>query len=150
MEIAIDAPQHRGQSQHQQEQDGIEPEHEGRGNSHLPECDQADEQDFLNADANVFDVGNHPADNPADFCPMKVTHRHLLQMSEDRITQIENNRFAKFQSISLAKMHRHLSKDGRRSERDCTPGDSREIALLNRTINDSGENPGQGWKLNRA
>ncbi len=147
MKDVVDAPQRGSQAQHDQEQELVVPEHEGRGDGHLTDLHQADEQHFLHADPDVFDVGRHPADDPADFRAVEKAHRHPLQMGEERDPQVADDGLTQLKGVELAVVHHPLRRQGQHREADGSPDHADAVAPLNGSINHGGDHPGERGQL---
>ena len=150
MEDVIDRPEDRRKHQHDQEQELVVPEHERGGDRHLADLHEADKQHFLHADANVFDVGRHAADDAADLRAVKEAHWHPLQMGKQRDPQIADDRFTQLERVELAEVHDPLSGNRERRETCSPPDHSDPVSPLNRPVDDGGDHPGERGELDRA
>ncbi len=140
----------RGEPEDDQEQRPVVPEHRDRGDEHLAELDKADEQDLLDADPDVLDVGGHAADDAADAGLVEPPHRHPLDVREEGVAEVVDNFLAQLQRQPLAVVHDELRRQREQGEADRSPGDARDIAPVDRPVDDGGQGPGEGGKLDRA
>ena len=114
-------PQRGRQPQHDQKQERVVPQHESGGDGHLPDLHQAHEQHFLHADAHVFDVGRHAADDPADLRAVEKAHRHPLQMLKEGDPQVADDRLRPVPAQALPKVHHPLRRERQHREADRSP-----------------------------
>ncbi len=84
-EIPYDHVNHRGDRQHQTEQQPVVPQHHRPGDHHLTELHDRHEKHILHAGAHRFHVRVDARDDPAAFRAVEVPHRQRLQMFKQPI-----------------------------------------------------------------
>ncbi len=149
-EMIVNHPQNRRQTQHDQKQQRVVPQHEGRGDPHLPDLHEADKQHFLHAHPHVFHVGRHAADDSSELRAMIKTHRHRLQMPEYVAPQIEHDRFTQFQRQSLPIVHYNLRRQSQHGEPQHAGDHTGNAAACNRSLDDRSNHPRERRQLNRS